>query len=72
MAKYFIKKAIKHPGALHKELGVPAGEKIPAGILAKKRATLTKKAAGEKKLSPSELTTLRRINLAKTLKGLRK
>ena len=26
----FIQKAIKHPGALHKEMGVPAGKKIPA------------------------------------------
>lgn len=25
----FIKSAIKKPGALHKELGVPKGEKIP-------------------------------------------
>lgn len=29
MAKNFIQKAIKHPGALHKELGVPQGKKIP-------------------------------------------
>lgn len=29
MAKHFIKKAIKHPGALHRELHVPEGEKIP-------------------------------------------
>lgn len=25
----FIKGAIKHPGALHQELGVPQGQKIP-------------------------------------------
>lgn len=31
--KNWIKGAIKHPGALHKELGVPAGEKIPAAKL---------------------------------------
>lgn len=30
MAKKWIKNAIKHPGALHAHLGVPAGEKIPA------------------------------------------
>lgn len=30
----FIKGAIKHPGALHRELGVPVGQKIPAGKLA--------------------------------------
>jgi hypothetical protein len=34
MAKW-IQKAIKHPGALHKELGVPEGKKIPTGKLAK-------------------------------------
>ena len=30
----WIQKAIKHPGALHKQLGVPADEKIPAEKLA--------------------------------------
>jgi len=30
----WIQHAIKKPGALHKQLGVPAGEKIPAGKLA--------------------------------------
>lgn len=34
MAKNFIKSAIKHPGALHKQLGVPQGQKIPAKTLA--------------------------------------
>ncbi len=29
MAKKFIQKAIKRPGALHRALGVPQGEKIP-------------------------------------------
>lgn len=27
----FIAGAIKHPGALHRELGVPQGQKIPQG-----------------------------------------
>lgn len=27
--KNFIKNAIKKPGALHEELGIPKGEKIP-------------------------------------------
>jgi hypothetical protein len=31
----FIADAIKHPGALHKQLGVPQGQKIPAKKLAK-------------------------------------
>ncbi len=29
----FIKEAIKKPGALHKQLGVPKGEKIPEAKL---------------------------------------
>lgn len=35
MAKNFIAGAIKHPGALHSELHVPQGQKIPAAKLAK-------------------------------------
>lgn len=35
MAKKWISKAIKKPGALHKQLGVPEGKKIPAKKLAK-------------------------------------
>jgi len=34
MAKW-IAGAIKHPGALHKELGVPQGQKIPQSKLAR-------------------------------------
>ena len=33
--KLWIQEAIKHPGALHKELGVPEGKKIPEKKLAK-------------------------------------
>jgi hypothetical protein len=33
-SKNFIAGAIKHPGALHAQLGVPQGKKIPAGKLA--------------------------------------
>ena len=32
--KLNIKKAIKHPGALHKQLGVKAGKKIPRSKIA--------------------------------------
>jgi uncharacterized protein DUF6496 len=32
--KKWIKGAIKHPGALHRQLGVPEGQKIPAGKVA--------------------------------------
>lgn len=31
----FIQKAIKKPGALHEQMGIPKGEKIPAKKLAK-------------------------------------
>ena len=34
MAKKWIAGAIKHPGALHRALGVPKGQKIPATKLA--------------------------------------
>lgn len=34
MVKKFIQEAIKHPGALHKELHVPMKKKIPAKKLA--------------------------------------
>lgn len=56
--KKWIKGAIKHPGALHKELGVPEGKKIPAKKL-KKAA----KAGG--KLG-------KRARLAQTLKKMHK
>jgi len=56
--KNWIQSAIKKPGALHKELGVPAGKKIPAGKL----AAAAKKPGVEGK----------RARLAQTLKGLKK
>lgn len=55
-AKNWIAGAIKHPGALHRELGVPQGKKIPAAKLAK-----AAKAGG--KLG-------RRARLAQTLKKM--
>lgn len=46
--KKWIAGAVKHPGALHKSLGVPQGKKIPAKKLAKaahsKNPTLAKRA----------------------------
>ena len=33
MAEKWIQGAIKHPGALHRQLGVPQGKKIPASKL---------------------------------------
>lgn len=54
MAKKFIQKAIKHPGALHKSLGVPAGKKIPASKIkaaAKKGGKLGQRARFAQTLS---------------------
>jgi hypothetical protein len=34
MAEKWIQKAVSKPGALHKQLGVPQGQKIPAKKLA--------------------------------------
>ena len=58
MAEKWIQKAIKKPGALHKELGVAEGKKIPA----KKLAAAAKKPGVEGK----------RARLAETLKGLKR
>jgi hypothetical protein len=57
--KRWIKSAIKHPGKLHRELGVKQGKKIPAKKLAK----------AEHSKNP---TIKKEANLAKTLKGMRK
>lgn len=58
MAEKWIAKAIKKPGALHKELGVKEGKKIPA----KKLNAAAKKPGVEGK----------RARLAKTLKKMHK
>ena len=54
----WIKGAIKHPGSLHKEMGIPEGKKIP-------ESRLKKAASAGGKLG-------KRARLAETLKGLRK
>lgn len=59
MAKNWIAGATKHKGALHRNLGVPEGEKIPA----KKMAEAAKS---------SNPTIRREAALAKTLGKLRK
>jgi hypothetical protein len=58
MAKKFIQGAIKKPGALHSDLGVPQGKKIPPGKIA---------AAAKK---PGKVG--QRARFAETLAGLRK
>jgi len=43
----WIQKAIKRPGALHRQLGIPQGKKIPVSVLraaAKKGGKLGKRA----------------------------
>jgi hypothetical protein len=59
VAKKWIKSAIKHPGALHRALHVPEGEKIPA----KKMAKAAK--SGSKRVK-------KMVSLAHTLKHLGK
>jgi len=58
MSEKWIQHAIKRAGALHKQLGVPEGEKIPAKKLAK---------AAKK---PGKLG--QRARLAETLRGMHK
>lgn len=55
--KMFIQEAIKHPGALHKMLHVPKGEKIPAKKLTK--ATHSKNLLLKRRAIPA--TTLRKL-----------
>lgn len=56
--KMWIQKAIGKPGALHKQLGIPEGKKIPMGKLR----------AAEKKGG----LVAKRANLAETLRGFKK
>lgn len=58
-SKNFIQKAIKHPGALHKTLGVPLGKKIPTAKIKK----------AEHSKNP---LTAKRARLAETLKKMHK
>ena len=58
MAEKWIKKAVKKPGALHKELGVPEVKKIP------------KKKLDEAAKKPGKLG--QRARLAETLSKLKK
>tara|TARA_R110002020_G_scaffold82221_1_gene203583 strand:- start:324 stop:545 length:222 start_codon:yes stop_codon:yes gene_type:complete len=58
MAKNWIAGAIKNPGALHRDLGIPEGEKIPLALI--KKAAKRKDKVGE------------RARLALTLRGFHK
>ena len=57
MAKNWIAGAIKNPGALHRDLGIPEGQKIPLALI--KTAAKRKDKVGE------------RARLALTLRGFR-
>ncbi len=57
--KHWIGAATKNKGGLHRALGVPAGQKIPAKKLAKAEHSKNPKVRKE-------------ANLAKTLKGFHK
>jgi hypothetical protein len=70
--KKWLKKAIKHPGALHKSLGVPEDETISMDKINSKISELEKSAEGDKKLDKKESKLLRRLNLAKTMKKFKK
>lgn len=69
MSKW-IQKAIKKPGALKKDLGIPQDQEIPKDKLKDVISNLSKKAK-EGELTKKELTTLRRANLAKTLSSFK-
>jgi hypothetical protein len=59
MAKNWIKGAVKRPGQLHADLGVPRGERIPAKKL-------------EAAAHSDNPKVRQRANFAKTMKGLHK
>lgn len=59
MAKNWIAGAIRKPGALHSQLGIPQGQKIPAAKI-------------EKATHSGNTTLRRRAILAQTLKSMHK
>lgn len=72
----WIQDAIKRPGALRKKLGKKGKEKISKGEIEDELSKLKRKDKDPKKsgvqgLSKRDLTKLRQLNLAKTLKGLK-
>lgn len=72
----WIQEAIKRPGALRKKLNKKGEEKISKGEITDEISKLKKKDKDPKKsgvqgLSKKDLTKLRQLNLAKTLKGMK-
>lgn len=75
-AKKWIQKAIKKPGALKKSMGKSKDEKLTKGeidseLKALKSKDKDKSKEGVQGLSKKDLTKYRRLNLAKTLQGLK-
>ncbi len=75
--KFFIKRAIKKPGSLSRQLGIPIKENIPGTLLNK----IIKAKAGDTIINPTKtgkrrikVTRLieRRAILARTLKSFKK
>jgi hypothetical protein len=68
----WIQKTDMKKGALRKKLGIPEGEKIPKSKLKSLKSELMKKSEGDKKkLSKSDSTLLKQVNLALTLKDIK-
>jgi hypothetical protein len=72
----WIQDAIKKPGSLRKKLNKKGEEKISKGEITDEISKLKKKDKDPKKsgvqgLSKKDLTKLRQLNLAKTLKGMK-
>ncbi len=61
--KNWIQKAIKHPGALHKHLGIPMNKKIPKTLLVE----IKEAEVGQIIKNPTK-TGKRRIKVTETLK----
>ena len=64
----WIKKAVKRPGRLRKHFGIPEGEPLPEKLLQRE----IKRLRGIAEKSVKELSMLRALNLAMTLKRLRR
>ena len=69
--KKWIQKTDMKKGALHKKLNVPEDKKIPKSLLNKLKKELMAKGEGDKKLSKSDSTLLKQVNLALTLKTVK-
>ena len=72
----WIDKAIKRPGALHRELDVPEDDDIPKGLINKEIKKLKRKDKDDKKkgtqLNKGDARELRQLYLAKTLDKFKK